>query len=316
MFFCLLVVSAFEYQYFLYKFSSFSPLDYFFPTHPLISFLQTKATSDRVYGYDTGRLETNLSIQWRLQSPEGYDSLYIKRYGELINASYPRTPTRSDAVLPESMPINDSYAKRVLFNLLGVKYITYKDDLAPLAWSPQTWKFPSDRFNLIYQKSSWKVYENLNAIPRTSIFYNFVMENNSNKIIQTLFDKNFSYDQELILEETPSNFFPKKGLTFTPAKIINYQPNEIKIETDTKNDGLLFLADNYYPGWNAHVDGVPTKIYRADYTFRAIPVKAGNHLVYLNYMPKSFIYGALISAISLVIACLILTRRETKFKKV
>ncbi len=315
MFFCFIILSGFEYQYFLYKFSPFSPFGYFFPTHPLISFLQEKTPPHRTYGYDIGRIETNLPTQWRILSPEGYDSLYIRRYGELINASYPKALTRSDAVLQESMPTKDSDAKRTLMNMMDIKYIIYKNDLAPTDWLQQAWRFPLDRFKLIYQKYKWEVHENINAIPKGSVYYDFIVEKDSKKIIETLFNKNFPYDQKLILEEIPPNFTPSKNMSFTPAKIVTYKPTEVKIETDTKADGFLFLSDNYYPGWNAYVDNTLTKIYRANYTFRAIPIRAGKHTAYLNYMPKSFTYGALISVLSLALTCLILLKTNKKLKK-
>jgi hypothetical protein len=312
MFFCIIILTAIEYQYFLYKFSTFSPIDYFFPSHPLTAYLQNTASFDRVYGYDSGRLETNLPTEWKLQSPEGYDSLYIKRYGELIAAGSQKPLTRSDVLLPDSMPLNDSYAKQVLLNILDVKYLNYRDDLAPKAWDPQTWKFPDSHFKLIYQESKWKVYENLNTIPRAGIFYDFTVEKNDSKIISTLFDKNFEYQQKIILEEKPTNFVPLKNTAPTTAKIISYKANEIKIQTDTKAGGLLFLADNFYPGWTAMVDNLPTKIYRADYTFRAVFVKAGKHTVTFSYMPESFAYGALISALSLIVAATILLKKNKK----
>ncbi len=318
-FFCFIVIAAFEYEYFLYKFSPFSPFGYFFPTHPLMSFLQEKAPPHRIYGYGIGRIETNLPTQWRLSSPEGYDSLYIKRYGELINASYSKEQkkglTRSDALLPESMPTQDSDAKRALMDIMDIKYVIYKNDLAPTIWLQQEWRFPLDRFVLIYQKYKWEVHENNNAIPKASVFYDFIVEKDSKKIIEKLFGKKFLYNKQLVIEETPPNFSPTIDSQFTPAKIITYKPNEIKIETDTKADGFLFLSDNYYPGWNAYVDNVKTKIYRANYTFRAIPIKAGKHTVDFKYMPKSFTYGVLISGFSLALTCLILLKSKKQAKK-
>jgi len=312
MFFCIIILAAIEYQYFLYKFSTFSPLDYFFPSHPLTAYLENTASFDRVYGYDSGRLETNLPTEWKLQSPEGYDSLYIKRYGELIDAGSQKPLTRSDVLLPESLPLDDSYAKQVLLNILDVRYLSYRDDLAPKAWDPQAWKFPDTRFKLIYQESKWKVYENLYAVPRASIFYDFVVQKDNGKILSTLFDKNFEYNKKLVLEETPGNFIPTVNQAPTPAKILSYNPNEIRIQTDTAKDGLLFLADNYYPGWTATVDNKPAEIYRADYTFRAVFVKAGKHTITFSYLPESFVYGAFISIISLMVAVAILLKKNKK----
>jgi hypothetical protein len=311
-FFCFIVISGFEYQYFLYKFSPFSPLGYFFPEQSLMSYLQEKTPPDRIYGYGIGRIETNLPTQWRVFSPEGYDSLYIKRYGELINASYPKELARSDALLQETLPTKDSNAKRVLMDITDVKYAIYKNDLAPTDFLQQAWRFPLERFKLIYQNYKWEVHENLNAIPKASVFYDFVVEKDDKQIIDTLFNPNFPYNKKLILEEIPYDISPTKNMSLTPSKIIYYKPNEIKIDTDTKIDGLLFLSDNYYPGWNAYVDNIPTRIYRTDYSFKAIPIKSGKHIVYLNYMPKSYVYGALISVVSVMLACLIILNTNRK----
>jgi uncharacterized membrane protein YfhO len=64
---------------------------------------------------------------------------------------------------------------------------------------------------------------------------------------------------------------------------------------------LLFLSDTYYPGWQALIDGKPTKIYRTDYTFRSILVPQGNHVVVFVYNPKSFSYGLKVSIISIAV---------------
>jgi uncharacterized membrane protein YfhO len=60
-------------------------------------------------------------------------------------------------------------------------------------------------------------------------------------------------------------------------------------------DGYLVLTDAYYPGWAATVDGQPTEIERADITFRAVKVPAGQHRVEMYYQPPSFAIGAAIS---------------------
>ena len=69
---------------------------------------------------------------------------------------------------------------------------------------------------------------------------------------------------------------------------------------------LLFLSDNFYPGWKAKVDGVGTEILRADYTFRAVPLIPGEHEVVFYFDSDTFKIGVLISLIGVISLSLIL----------
>ncbi|RMG12259.1 MAG: hypothetical protein D6731_14195, partial [Planctomycetota bacterium] len=63
--------------------------------------------------------------------------------------------------------------------------------------------------------------------------------------------------------------------------------------------GWLVVADVWYPGWRARVDGVPVPVLRADYLFRAVPVPAGRHQVTLTYRPWTFSLGLTITLLAL-----------------
>ena len=73
--------------------------------------------------------------------------------------------------------------------------------------------------------------------------------------------------------------------------IIEDLPEKIVLEVNSESDGMLVLLDTFYPGWKAFVDGQEEKIYRANYLFRAVPIKAGNHTVEFVYKPASFYKG-------------------------
>ncbi|MEO8393237.1 MAG: YfhO family protein, partial [Chloroflexota bacterium] len=78
--------------------------------------------------------------------------------------------------------------------------------------------------------------------------------------------------------------------------------SDLMIKAHAERDSWLVLADTDYPGWHASVDGVETPIYRANLNFRAIQVDAGTHDVRFDYRPDWLLPGALVSAISLLIA--------------
>jgi uncharacterized membrane protein YfhO len=62
--------------------------------------------------------------------------------------------------------------------------------------------------------------------------------------------------------------------------------------------GWLVLADTWYPGWQAAVDGERVPLYRADYLFRAVEVPPGEHQVSFTYRPLSVRLGVLISILA------------------
>jgi uncharacterized membrane protein YfhO len=58
---------------------------------------------------------------------------------------------------------------------------------------------------------------------------------------------------------------------------------------------VLVLSDNYYPGWQARVDGAQVEIYRANCTMRAVTIPAGRHMVSFVFMPSTLKFSALFS---------------------
>ena len=79
------------------------------------------------------------------------------------------------------------------------------------------------------------------------------------------------------------------------AKITEYKANSLEIKT-SGGAGVLTVSDQFYPGWQATVDGQPTDIVRADAVFRAVCVPPGDHTVRFDYRPGSLYVGVAISA--------------------
>jgi len=86
----------------------------------------------------------------------------------------------------------------------------------------------------------------------------------------------------------------------TNLKISVNKSNLVIIDARTGKDGWLLLADMWYPGWEARIDGVSTPVYRGNYLFRAVHLPAGNHRIVFEYRSQSFYSGALITLLILV----------------
>jgi len=96
------------------------------------------------------------------------------------------------------------------------------------------------------------------------------------------------------------------------VQIIGYQPERVVLSVQAQAEAYVLLADAWYPGWVARVDGIETPLERADYIFRAVRVNAGTHRIELEYRPASLFIGALISGMALVaLAGVFVYRRRT-----
>ncbi len=60
-------------------------------------------------------------------------------------------------------------------------------------------------------------------------------------------------------------------------------PNRLVLEVEATGPALLVLSENWFPAWQATVDGEETPVLRADHTLRAVAVPAGTHRVELTY---------------------------------
>jgi hypothetical protein len=85
------------------------------------------------------------------------------------------------------------------------------------------------------------------------------------------------------------------------------ESHRVVVRTRGSRPGVLVLADAYYPGWNARLDGAPVPTLRADTALRAVVVPPGEHRVEWRYEPRAFRVGialAGLGAAALVAAAL------------
>jgi hypothetical protein len=96
-----------------------------------------------------------------------------------------------------------------------------------------------------------------------------------------------------------------------PPEFITYTPTYARLKAKSETAGLLVLADLYYPGWQAYVDGVEQPLYATNLTLRGVWVPAGRHTVEFIYAPLPFKIGLYISAGAAVLLLILLLRRRT-----
>ncbi len=267
-----------------------------FPNLPVITAMQKEVGSGRVFGKFGAYIDT----YYHLPSIEGYDPLYIQRYGEFLTSAKSGTRTsgiKSLALLDK----NAKYADRVI-DLLGVTVLFHVIGDTNKDWAYPVWREKYyEKYVIFYHDDKFQLYKNKTALPRAKLFYNYEVIKNEKDIIKRFYSEEFDFRNKLILEEDPglkqlSSFkvaerTPERRTSeeVSKASIISYTANKVIVEVESELPGLLFLSDNYYPKWKASVNGKEVKIYRTDYTLRSVKVPEGKSKVEFYYSPWSAI---------------------------
>ena len=316
----LIFLTIFELFYFFQKITPFSPKESVYPQTEVLSQLKKIQGIDRSWGYGSGYIEPNIQTYEKIFSTDGYDALHVKDYSELVSTSKgisgPDSLARSETEVVRGFGEEDlrkNVFRQNILNLLGVKYVLHKVDSKDLP--PDYKTFGDSVYKLVWHKDRWQIYENKNALNRVSIFGSYVVEKDKRQTFKKIHDPAFNLKDTLILdEELPKDFEVSKDKT-AKAEIESYKPNEIIINTSSSSDSILFISDSYYPGWKVAFDGNPSKIYRADYAFRAIAVPKGKHKVIFSYQPQSYDFGLKITSVSLLFLLLLSISKVIKIRK-
>ena len=175
-----------------------------------------------------------------------------------------------------------------------------------------------EKWELVYEDEI-KVYRNNQVLPRAFIVHHAQVVTGETEVLETMDSPSFDPRTTVVLEEElPAEIVqalevipPEDGST---ARIVDYDPGRVSIETTLGSPGFLVLSDTYYPGWKALVDGQESKIYAADYLFRAVYLEQGEHKVEFVYDPLSFRVGLCLSAGALtsVLGCAMITTIRRK----
>ncbi len=286
-----------------HKFNPFVSSQLIFPSNELINFIKTKGI-DRFWGYGNGAIQANFATQYSIFSPEGYDPLYPKLYGDFIHSSKDgklltkfTNETRSDAFITpgygEFDMTTNTYRLRIL-DTIGVRYILDRKENNSTANT-----FPPDRFNITKEINDWKIIENKNSLPRVFLTSSYVLYD-SKQIFEEMFFQTNKPLKTILLTKPPNEKIDTTSEDGN-VQVVSYEPNTIFLNTDTPGNKLLFISDTFYPGWKAYIDQEQTEVLRANYAFRAVFIPKGKHVVKFIYQPQSFATGLVISIMSFVI---------------
>src|ERR1044071_9375593 len=122
-----------------------------------------------------------------------------------------------------------------------------------------------------------RLYEVRASVPRAYLVGRSTYEVDPMNTLRRLVSDEFDPRREVVLD-APTHL-AHEGSIDGDAKITLYGNQNVQIEAQLGQPGVLVLADAFYPGWKAFVDGKEQRVLRANYLFRAVELGAGNHRI-------------------------------------
>ena len=178
-------------------------------------------------------------------------------------------------------------------------------DLTAARWVVTSSKFNAAEWRIDLQPTTLaedlRVYANTTALPRARYVPRIEVIPQPNMLLNRLAYEADDLAAVAFVEAPPvSTFTGEHGLPGPSAtRFVVDEPEHLRITVDAPARGFLVLADAFYPGWVAAVNGAPVPIMQANYMFRLVEVPAGRSEVTFDYRPASVRIGALISAMTL-----------------
>ena len=266
--FLIISVTLFDLFRFGWKFTPFTPIEYFFPTTNAISFLQGQQKPFRVMSLDNRIMPPNVSAYYGIESIEGYDPLYDARYEEFIAALNRREPN----IAPPfgfNRIITSPTIDSPLLALLNVTYILSLDEL----------KGPG--VELMYQEGQTKIYWYKKAMPRIYAVESVVHADSKQQVISMLYDKTFN-PRETAVVEAALEVSAKQLSDSDDIRIISYTNTSFVAVSRLEDAHFVVITNIFDSGWKAYIDSKLTPIYRTNYLFQGILVPKGDHMVVIR----------------------------------
>ena len=122
--------------------------------------------------------------------------------------------------------------------------------------------------------------------------------------LETVLSDSIEHESEVLLEQGPGAEPPycdSDARAELEIQLDSASKTSVRVSSDSA--GYLVVADVWYPGWKAYLDGEQASLLRANYLFKALRVPPGEHDVKIVYQPRSFYAGIVLS---LTAACLLI----------
>lgn len=163
---------------------------------------------------------------------------------------------------------------------------------------------PLQRWERVGDFQGSKLFRNNLALPRYLLVPRAEVVDSPEAALERLQRADFDPRQVVILEGPERPQRQGDGEALGQVVVLARDTDGVRFAVQADSYGFLLLNELSYPGWNAYLDGRRTRVWRANYLFRAIEISPGEHEVEFRFEPDSLKLGLALSlpALALLLA--------------
>ena len=227
--------------------------------------------------YTGDNLPPNTASALGFEDLRGFRSLPPAPMFSLLAAASPMTSAAEPVFQDADLPV---------FDLLNVRYVLSAHALDPGHFEPAG-------------PSLWR---NLRAGPRAFFTPCVLVMREPETRLRLITHPRFNpVGAAVVGEEVPGIPACAAAPPSHPILVDYPSPTQAHLHLDAPSEGVVVLADAWYPGWIAQVDGVAQEPLRVDHALRGAVVPRGSHEITFTYQPTSLADGAALSLLGLLL---------------
>ena len=291
-----------------------------FTVPPAYDAAERLESSIRSYQYSRQVLRPFSNIDARVPEMLGFEGAMVGEYFYLCLNAY----ARSSQFVPISPADIEEQANQSDLPLARIMQLSATPIVVTQAWrdiAEQLKHSPVPTLNETFfekitddEQLNLRLYRVRNALPRAYLSYNWRTVASREELISAIYnaEKSLWDPNDCSLLEAPIAPPKKKP---TPPEAIRLRediPELLQAKVNAKAACIFVLADQFYPGWTATVDGVASPLLRVNGFMRGVALEAGEHEVKFEYDPDSVKYSLMLFAIACIWSALLIWKSIEK----
>ena len=208
----------------------------------------------------------------------GFHDFTLQRYDRLLQEIAPvNSYLGAKYYQRQQVPYSDEQlleAIHPLLNLLCARYIA----------APGGIQLNSPSFPLAFKGEEYLLYENPTALPWHSLVPAAQVVG-QDEALELMKEGKVELRRTALLEQEPPGSLGggDPAQDRVERQVYDLAGGRVAVKTRSEGARLLLITENFFPNWQASVDGQPAEILRANFVWQAVYLPAGEHLVELQY---------------------------------